>query len=112
MNGPWFDANHWAWLPGSLFGCLTGTWGAFAGYLAPRGKARGFVIGYGVLLQVIAAASLGVGVAALLAGQPYAIWFFFTFLGAQGTILMPMFLALIRRRYREAEQRRIQAEDL
>ena len=33
---PWFDPNAWAWLPGTLFGCLGGLWGARARACSPR----------------------------------------------------------------------------
>lgn len=112
MNEPWFDANSWSWLPGTLFGTLGGLWGGLAGTLAPRGKARGFVVGSGVAFIAVAAVFLILGVVALATGQPYGIWFAFLLPGAQGLILFPLLLPVIARRYREAEGRRMQAADL
>ena len=40
MSEPWFDANSYAWIPGTLLGTLGGLWGALVGTLRPgaRGK--------------------------------------------------------------------------
>ncbi len=111
MNELWFDPNRWAWLPGALFGCLAGAWGACAGILAPRGKAKRFVTGYGLFLVVACAAFLVVGVMALASRQPFGVWFFLVFPGLQGLIVLLPLLPLIGKRYREAEQRKMQAED-
>ena len=111
MNAPWFDASMWAWLPGTIFGCLGGAWGASAGVLAPKGKARSLVLGSCVLLIGVAAVFLVAGIAALATGQPYGIWFGLLLPGIQGLVLFPIFLPIIRTRYREAEERRMHAAD-
>ena len=53
MNEPWFNPNLYAWIPGTLLGVLGGTWGALVGTLAPRGKAKGLVVG-GLFLLLLA----------------------------------------------------------
>jgi hypothetical protein len=112
MTTPWFDPIKWAWLPGTLFGCLGGLWGACAGILAPQGKARGFVLGSGTLLLVATVILLIAAIVAYFGGQPYWIWFGFGLPGVQGIILFPMLLPLVVHRYRQAEERRMSAQDL
>jgi uncharacterized RDD family membrane protein YckC len=112
MTTPWFDPNAWAWLPGTLFGCLAGAWGACAGMLAPRGKARGFVVGFGITLIVAAVIFLVAAIVAYFGGQPYGIWFGLGLPGLQGLILLPALLPLVLIRYRQAEERKMAARDL
>ena len=111
MNAPWFDANMWAWLPGTMYGCLLGVWGSCAGMLAPMGKARSLVLGSCIVFTVVAAAFLVTAVIAIATGQPYGIWYGFLLPGILGMILCPMFYPLMRKRYREAEERRMHAAD-
>jgi hypothetical protein len=111
MNDPWFDPNRWAWLPGTLLGVLGGLWGGLAGTLAPQGKARRLVLGSGELLQWLSVILLGAGLIALFTGQPYGIWYGLGLAGLIGTVVLGPALPQIRKRYREAEERRMQAED-
>jgi hypothetical protein len=112
MNAPWFDANTWAWLPGTLLGCLGGLWGALGGTLAPQGKARRLVIGYGLLLLAASTVSLACGLIALWAGQPYGVWYGLLLPGVLGVFVIGPLFPLIFHRYREAEERQMQAQDL
>jgi uncharacterized membrane protein len=113
MNEPWFDQNAWAWLPGTLFGCLTGLWGALCGILVPQGKAKRFVLGYGLLLVAASVVFLAAGLFALLTRQPYGVWYGLLLPGAQGVLLLiPLFWLVVVKGYRVAEERRMQAEDL
>lgn len=112
MNEPWFDPNTWAWLPGTIFGCIAGLWGAGAGILVPRGKRRSLVLGTGVALLIAAVAFLVAGTAALIARQPYGIWFGLLLPGAIGIFALPFNLLVVWNRYNEAETRRIRAVDL
>src|SRR5262249_35423983 len=111
MNEPWFDPNRWAWLPGTLLGCLGGLWGALAGTLAPQGKARHLVLGFGLLLWGLSVVLLVTGLVALCTGQPYGVWYGLGLGGLIGAVALGPALPLVRKRYREAEERRIQAED-
>lgn len=112
MNEPWFNPNYWAWLPGTLLGCFAGLWGALAGTLAPRGKARPLVLGLARLLVGASVVLLAAGLAALWCGQPYGVWYGLGMAGLVGTLVVGPLLPLIWKRYREAEERRMQAEDL
>lgn len=111
MNGVWFDPNHWAWLPGTVFGCLVGLWGTLAGVFGPRGQARSLVVGFGLLLLAAAAVLLVAALIALRGGQPYGVWFALLLPGAQGVLILGPLFPLVLKRYRQAEERRMQAED-
>ena len=112
MIDPWFDPNRWAWLPGTLFGVLGGCWGSLAGILAPMGRARRLVLGGGVAMFAVAVIFLASGAVALALRQPYGIWYGLMLPGLLGVFVLPFQFPMIRRRYREAELRRMQAEDL
>lgn len=111
MNEPWIDPNRWAWLPGTLLGCFGGLIGALAGILAPQGKARRLVLGLFDLMWYLSMFLLAAGLMALGFGQPFGVWFFFGFPGLHGAVLFGIGLPLCRKRYQEAEERRMQAED-
>src|SRR5205823_5737012 len=80
MSAPWvedvntFGAYVGGFLGGGLGG-LCGIWGAIAGTLAPKGKAKSFVLGMGLTLIAIGVILLGIGLYALLDSQPYGIWY-------------------------------------
>jgi hypothetical protein len=112
MNEPWFDPNTWAWLPGTLFGGLGGLWGALGGTLAPRGKARPFILGYGRLLLALSVAFLAAALLALRSGQPYGIWYGLGLPGVLGVVVLGPLFPLVAYRYRQAEERKMAAEDL
>jgi hypothetical protein len=110
--GAWFNPNLYAWIPGTVLGCLGGIFGAMFGFLAPRGRACALVIGMQVAFIVVSLALLVVGIAALVAGQPYGIWYGFSLPGLIGTIVFTVLLPVVRRRYVAAEMRKSQAADL
>lgn len=112
MNEPWFDPNLYAWIPGTAFGVAGGVWGSLVGVLAPLGKARSLVFGTCGVLIGAAVVMLVAGAIALATGQPYGIWYGLGLPGVMGLILMPSMWPMIRRAYRQAEERRIQAHDL
>jgi hypothetical protein len=116
MPEPWFDPMWFGILFGAIGGSLLGTaggiLGGLAGYLAPRGKGRGFVLGGFVLMIAVGLACLAFGLAALVSGQPYAIWFFPLLCGIIGTLVFGALLPVVRARYRQADERRIAAAGL
>jgi hypothetical protein len=111
MMEPWFDANH-AWIPGTVYGTATGVMGAVVGCLAWRGRARRFVIGAWIALWAAALVLLGIGLTALVVGQPWGIWYGFVLPGGIGVAVVGANFATILTRYRETEQRRLAAQDL
>lgn len=104
MVEPWFDANEWAWLPGTLLGVFIGLWGSIAGALAPQGKARPMVLGLGWLLFGMSLVLLATGVAALVNGQPYGVWYGLGLGGLIGTVVLGPIFPIVKKRYREAEE--------
>lgn len=116
MAEPWADPNGFGAIygavAGGLGGPLAGLLGAAAGALAPRGKARGLVLGGFGLFLALGAASLLVGLYALGMGQPPGIWFPMVLTGSILLVVMGSLLPVVRRRYAEAERRRIDAEGL
>ncbi len=107
MAEPWFDANEWAWLPGTLLGVSIGLWGSLAGVLAPQGKARSFVLGLGWWLVGLSLVLVAAGLTALISGQPYGVWYGLGFGGLIATGVLGPILPVVRKRYREAEERRV-----
>lgn len=111
MNAIWFDPNAYAWIPGTALGVVGGAFGAVAGLLAPRGKARSLILGLHVAVIAASFAFLVCGVVALLTGQPYGIWYGFGLPGLLGFVVFGSLFPVIRERYREAEARRLNAAD-
>jgi hypothetical protein len=107
MTEPWFDPDHWAWLSGTLLGCLGGLWGSLIGTLTPLGKGRALNIGLGLLLAELATASGIAGLIALAAGQPFGVWFFLVVPALPLDILILVALCLLPRFYRMVEARRM-----
>jgi hypothetical protein len=111
MNEPWFS-DSWAWLPGTLLGCLAGLIGGLTGWLAPQGKAKPFILGATWFLFVASVVMLCAGALALAVGQPYGVWYGLGLAGVIGVIVIGVNLPGIARAYRMAEERRMTAEDL
>lgn len=109
---PWFENFG---LVGGLLGAGIGTLGAVygttVGLLAPRGKARGLVLGLHWTCLALGVVLLAAGVTALATGQPYGVWYALLLPGALVTILMIVFLPIVRIRYQQAEHRRLEAEE-
>ncbi len=111
MTEPWFDANQYAWIPGTALGVLGGTWGTLVGILAPRGKGKPLIIGLWGLLMAYSLVLLITGVFALTQNQPYGIWYGLAFPGLLGLVLLGSLSYVMRLRYRQAEAQRLQAKD-
>ena len=92
MNSPWFDPQY-AWLPGTLLGALGGMYGGLVGTLMSRSRIERRLIGmvtirtaYWILLTW-SAVMLVSGILALIAGQPYGIWYGLGFAGFLGVVI-------------------------
>ena len=109
---PWFDANLYGWIPGTLLGVLGGTTGGLAGCLAPRGKAKRLVLGLWYFEILVWVGFLGAAVVALLTGQPYGVWYGLGLPGLLGVTLFGALLPLTLGHYRAAELRKVSARDL
>lgn len=116
MVEPWFDPNTFgAWfgaIVGGGIGICGGLLGALAGTLAPRGKAKGLILGAWYALIGLGAVMLCFGIYALAVGQPRGIWYGPILCGGIVVVTMGALLPVIRMRYREAEQRRIDADSV
>jgi hypothetical protein len=116
MSEPWFNENTFGALYGAIVGggsgCIGGAIGGLAGWLAPQGKGRRWILGAMVALIVFGVANLALALVALVCGQPWGIWYGPFLLGVLFTVLVSCLLPVIRNRYQEAEQRRLEAENL
>ena len=59
----------------------------------------------------VGAVLLAAGLTALVGGQPYGVWFALLLPGVLLTTMILSFTPLVRMRYRQAEQRRLEAEE-
>ncbi|MHC4824257.1 MAG: hypothetical protein ACYTEP_09590 [Planctomycetota bacterium] len=112
---PWFSTETSAMVGGfggAAVGILGGCVGAAAGVLAPKGKGRGFVLGTMTSCAALGVLVLIAGIYALIVGQPYGVWYPLVLLGALLTGVIGGLIPMVRKRYAEAEQRRLDADDL
>ncbi|MBZ5617338.1 MAG: hypothetical protein LAQ69_01205 [Acidobacteriia bacterium] len=112
MTQPWFDPNHYAWIPGTAYGVIAGLMGGLVGWLVPRGRAREFILRSWFTLWVVAIALLIAGTVALIDGQPWGVWYGLLLPGAIGTLVVGANSLLILKTYRAVEERRLAAKDL
>ena len=112
MAHPWFDANLYGWIPGTVYGCMAGLMGGVVGWLAPQGRSRTLVVRAWLALWALAVALLGVGIVALASGQEWAVWYSLLLPGAIGTVVVGANTPVLLKRYRDVEQRRLAARDL
>jgi predicted outer membrane lipoprotein len=112
MSQPWFDPMLFSWIPGTLLGVAGGILGPMAGVLAPRGKAKGLVLGSFAIVLLICLALLIAGIAGLASGQPYGVWYGLGLPGLIGLIVIGSLFPVVRLRYQQAEERKIAARDV
>jgi hypothetical protein len=111
VNEPWFDPSY-GWLPGTLLGCLAGTLGGLAGWLAPQGKAKPLILGGFWLFFSASAVMLTAGAVGYFSGQPYDVWYGLGLAGFIGVVCLGFNAPQLSRCYRQAEERRLHAQDL
>jgi hypothetical protein len=113
VTGSWWSAKQSGMIGGAvgIFGGIIGCFGGLLGCLAGFGKARKFVltttkifIGLGMLLTIT-------GIAAILCGQPYFVWYVFLLPGVILTLVFSLNFPLIQRRYDDLEIRRMASID-
>jgi hypothetical protein len=112
MMEPWFDPNHYAWIPGSAYGVTAGLFGGLVARLASRGHAKNLVLGAWIALWAVAIVLLGIGVVALIQGQPWGVWYGFLLPGSIGTLVVGANSFVVLRSYKTSEERRLAAKDL
>lgn len=104
--------SNWQWIPGTAFGVLAGLYGAFVGIMAPRGKARSLVMGFGVFFECVSVAMLIAGAVLWIQGMPYAVWYAILLPGFVGTLVFSQIFYTIPRAYTLVETRKMQARDI
>jgi hypothetical protein len=97
---------------GGGLGTLAGLFGSAVGMLVPRGKGKTVVLTIHTLLLVVGVISLVAGIAAVSMRQPYHVYFPLLLIGVILTIVLGGLLPVVRRGYRIAEQRRMDAAAL
>lgn len=96
-----------------MLGVLGGALGGpLVGVCAPRGACKKLVMGFMYGMLAFSGALLSAGVIAWSKGQPYGVWYGIGFPGVLGLIIFRSLLPVVRRRYREAELRKLNARDL
>ncbi len=106
----WWGGRMGGIIGGGLGG-LVGLAGALVGILAGRGKARRLVLATMIGLIALGALAAAAGVAAVVMGQPYAVYYPLLLAGGLSAIIPAALLPRVRKRYEELELRRIQAAD-
>lgn len=113
---PWMTpetANLVGSVMGAVFGVLGGgIGGPLVGYLAPRGRARSAVLGTMIGVAVIGVGLLVTALVAWQQGQPRYVIYPFALCGLVMTFVVTPLIPVIRMRYRQAEARRLEAEEL
>lgn len=111
----WWDQQTAAWigaLGGGGLGTLAGLFGGLAGYLAPRGIGRVPVLAVHGLFVLAGVGALVAGIVAVVQSQPYHVYYPLLLGGAILSLVMGVLLPVVRVRYRQAEKRKLDAEEL
>jgi hypothetical protein len=108
-SGWWSDRQ--AGLVGGIVGSMLGVLGAVIGGLGSAGRAKNFVLRTLRLLAVAGLGALAAGTAALVLGQPYAVFYPLLLLGVISAIAGVALPPVLVKRYQELELRRMQALD-
>ena len=110
-TGQWMS-NRAATLLGAIGGSLVGLWGAVIGVVSSRGKAKRFVLGSANALLLIGVASLGIGVAAIAAAQPYVVYYPLLLIGIILVAVIGKLRGTLSARYEQLELKKMQSMDL
>jgi hypothetical protein len=112
---PWWtdqQAGMFGGIAGSMGGILGAAIGTIGGICAPRGKCRHLIYGMLGLMATVGIVSLVAGIVALSLHQPYGVYYPLLLIGLVSTVLGLGGFPLFRMRYREADARRLDAEEL
>lgn len=97
---------------GAGLGTLGGIYGAVAGTLAQRGRARRVVLGVHVAILATGLVALAAGIVAVSMGQPYHVFYPLLLIGVVISAVMGSLWPAMRRRYMDAERRHLEAEEI
>ena len=112
---PWWTAQQAGWfgaIGGSALCVLGGILGTLGGICAPRGKCKGLVFSLIGITLSLGVVSLLAGIVAVVAGQPYQVFYPPLALGGITTFVLGASLPVFMARYRQADMRRLEAEEL
>jgi hypothetical protein len=110
-TGAWWSDRQ-AGLLGGIVGSGLGLLGGLIGWLASRGRGRGFVLAASAAIVALGALAAAAGVVALLRAQPYGVWYPLVLLGVLSLGVMGLGHRRLRARYDEVELRRLRALDV
>jgi hypothetical protein len=111
---PWWTQQQAGWiggLAGGGIGLLGGLVGALGGIFAPRGRLRGLVFSLIYFSLGVGGVGLAVGLAAVVLKQPFWVFYVPLLIGIVSVGSFGATLLVLRQRYREAELRRLAAEE-
>lgn len=111
----WWTSQQGTWIGaigGSAIGVVCGCYGGLAGWLAPRGIGKRFFLTLHAALILVGVVALVAGVVALTARQPYHVWYPLVLAGGLLGGVMGSLLPVMLTRYRQADARRLGAEEL
>jgi hypothetical protein len=106
----WWSDRAAGWIGGiggSVLGCL----GSILAVLAAKGRCRGFVVWTSLVFIVMGIMAFVMGVAAVVVGQPYAVWFPLLLIGFLLLSILPFRLRQFQKGYEDLEMRRMAAMD-
>ena len=109
-EGAWWG-NRTASLIGGILGPLLGIMGAIVGTLSGMGRGRKVAIGICWFSIVSGSVFLVAGLVAVAMSQPYAVYFPLLLMGFLSTVIMSSVLPITRKRFEDAELRRMEAMD-
>lgn len=99
-------------LIGAIGGSVLGLLGAAVGFLSSRGKARRFVMTTMAAGTLLGATALVAGIAAVVLGQPYEVWFPLVLMGGLLVVIFGGLYRSVGDRYEALELQRMRAYDL
>ncbi|MBX3178148.1 MAG: hypothetical protein KF886_12355 [Candidatus Hydrogenedentes bacterium] len=102
----------WAGVVFGILGAAGGIWGGVAGMLASRGRGRRGVLAGTAAFAVLGALMMLAGLILWSAGATWDAWYPTAYGGGLIGAIFGIGYIMIRRRYAEAEQRRMEAMDL
>jgi len=112
---PWWTDQQSALIGticGPAFGIFGAVFGTVAGIFVPRGKLKRTVYAMTGLLVAVGIAGLVLGLFALASRQPYVVWYPLVLLGGIAAVTSCWAAPLVILRYRQADNRRLEAEQL
>lgn len=107
---PWWSETGSGWV-GGILGSTVGIIGGILGTLAGLGTAKRVVV-YGAIAMIcFGVILLLAGIAAVVSGQPYHVYFPLLLTGSISALVFGLNLPTIRRRYEQQELQRMSAMD-